>query len=438
MLPLTVSHFVVHWDTVSTDTHILPPHFRWNFAAFLTDYVCFSVAFTFVSFSTVMPALVGQLTSSAPVIGLVGAIFNGGWLLPQLAVAQLVNDKPYKKPYMLIGLTGRVTLWAIALGLWAGLARRPTAMLTLFFVCIGLFAVTDGLASVAWFDILARAIPLRRRGRLVGMSQFISGLIGIGVGALVGLTLEQRPFPDNYALLFTLAGLTLVPSVIALALIKEPPPQQNDSPTTGSSRDWWLKILTNDSTFRRLILCRILVGMLGLASSFYVVHAANALHLPSSIIGGFVVAQTTTGIIASPVLGWISERWGPHHVARLTGAASLIGPLFALLAHLAGDGWLVRAYPIVYVALGFVNNAVMPGFMNYMLEIAPEGMCPAYIGLGNTILGVLTLVPMVGGWLLEATSYTTLFGVTSAFVLIGFLLSLSLKRPQQALPQAPS
>ncbi len=424
---------------MSTDTYTLPPNFRWNFTAFLTDYVCFSVAFTFVSFSSVMPALAGQLTRSAPLIGLVSAIFNGGWLLPQLAIAQLVNDKPRKKPYMLLGTTGRVALWVIALALWSGLARRPTAMLILFFVCIGLFAVTDGLASVAWFDILTRAIPLRRRGRLMGLSQFISGLIGIGVGALVGMTLEQRPFPDNYALLFTLGGAMLIPSVVALALIKEPPPEQEESPTQASFRGRWIKIWTTDSAFRMLILCRILVGMTGLATSFYVTHAADILHLPASIIGGFVVAQTMTGIIASPALGWISERWGPHHVARFASAAALIGPLFALIAQLTGDGWLVQAYPVVYVALGFLNNAVMPGFVNYMLEIAPEGMCPAYVGLGNTILGVLTLVPMAGGWLLEATSYTTLFSVTSAIVLMGFLLSLNLKPPQQQAPSpAPS
>ena len=85
-----------------------------------------------------------------------------------------------------------------------GLARYPRAMLVLFFVGLGVFAVADCLASVAWFDILARAIPVSRRGRLVGAAEIIRGLVGIGVGALVTLILEQRPFASNYALLFTL------------------------------------------------------------------------------------------------------------------------------------------------------------------------------------------------------------------------------------------
>jgi MFS family permease len=410
----------------------LPPHQRWNFVAFLVDYACFGIAFTFISPDSVMPAFVGQLTDSAPVIGLIGTVFTGGWLLPQLAAARLINDKPRKKPYMLAGLSGRILLWVIALGLWAGLARYPTAMLTLFFVCLGLWAATDGVASVAWFDIMARAIPLKRRGRLIGAGQVIGGMAGVGVGALVGLILTQRPFPNDYALIFTLAGAALVPSVIALVLIREPPPEETNPQTNDQVKGGWLNLLVIDPAFRHLIACRLLVGMMTLATPFYVVHADDVLHLPQSVIGQFVSARMLAGVVASILLGLVSERWGPRYVARIGSAAAAIGPLFALVAHLAGSGWLVQAYPFVYVALGVVNSSWMLGFFNYLLEIAPEGMRPAYIGLGNTIMGVLTLAPMAGGWLLETTSYTTLFGVTAAAVTLGFLLTLGLKPPQQA------
>lgn len=417
---------------MSENQDALPPHYRWNFVAFLVDWVCFGMAFTFTNPSSVIPAFVRQLTDSAPVIGLVGTIFNGGWLLPQLVVARLINDKPRKKPYMLAGLSGRVLFWVAALALWVGLARYPTAMLILFFACIGLFAVSDGVTSVAWFDILARAIPLKRRGRLIGVAQVISGLAGVGVGALVGLILDRRPFPDDYALLFTLAGVALIPSVIALTLIREPPSEGANPETNGQVKGGWLTLLVTDPAFRHLMICRLLVGMMGLAVPFYVVHAADVLHLPQSIVGDFVVAQTLAGVVASVVLGLVSERWGPRYVARTGSAAAMTGPLFALAAHLAGGGWPVRAYPFVYVALGVVYSAWMLGFFNYLLEIAPERMRPAYIGLGNTIMGLLTLTPIIGGWLLEATSYTTLFGVTAAIVAAGFLFTLGLKPPRRA------
>jgi MFS family permease len=414
------------------DTNELPPHFRWNFYAILTDYVCFGIAFTFASISSVLPAFVAQLTDSAPVIGLVSTVFNACWLLPQLAIARLLHDKPRKKPYLVVGLSGRFLFWVIALALWVGLARYPTAMLILFFTCLGLFALTDGMTSVAWFDILARAIPMSRRGRLVGTAQIISGLAGAGVGALVTLILDQRPFPSNYALLFTLTGIVLVPSSLALLLIREPPAEDTSFQEGDRGINGWLKILTTDANFRRLIACRLFVGLLGLSASFYVVHASDALHLPEGVVGTFVIAQTLTGVVASAPLSAVAERRGPQVVARVGSAAAVAGPLFALAAHVAGGGWLARAYPFVYAMWGVVNNSWMLGFTNYTLEIAPDGMRPAYVGLGNTLMGALTLAPIVGGWLLEATSYTMLFGLTTALVSIGFILALGLEPADQA------
>ena len=413
-------------------TDALPSHFRWNFFALLTDYVCFGIAFTFASMGSVLPAFVGQLTDSAPVIGLVSTIFNGGWLLPQLVFARLIHDKPRKKPYLLMGMGGRLMFWVIALALWMGLARYPVAMLILFFTCLGLFAVADSMTSVAWFDIMARAVPMSRRGRLVGAAQIVSGLAGVGVGALVTLILDQRPFASNYALLFTFSGIAFIPATIALLLIREPPPDDTVSQKGERGMNGWLSILATDANFRRLIACRLLVGLMGLSGSFYVVHASDVLHLPDRVVGTFVIAQTVGGVVASALLGAASERWGPRVAARIGSAAAAAGPLFALAAHLAGGGWLAQAYPFVYAMWGVVYSSWMLGFTNYVLEIAPDGLRPAYVGLGNTIMGALTLAPIVGGWLLEATSYTTLFGLTTVLVSVGFLLSLGLKPAHQA------
>lgn len=415
----------------------LPKDLRWNTVAFLVDYVCFGVAFTLISISSVLPAFVDELTDSAPLIGLVSTVFSGAWLLPQLIAARLINDKPRKKPYLLIAINGRVALWIIALALCLGLSRRPTAMLTLFFVCLGLFAITDGFASVAWFDILARAIPLKQRGRMIGVGQFISGLLGIGIGRLVALILQNRPFPFNYTLLFFLAGLVLIPSAVALVLLREPRPRPrpDDAVSPSSWRDLW-HVLSGDPAFQRLIASRLMVGMVSIAASFYVVHASTRLHLPTAVIGQFIGAQTLAGVVSSPLLSWISERWGPHYVTRFAAFIALVGPLFAWTTEQVHLPAMYRAYPLVYAALGFLNNAWLVGFGNYLLEIAPEHVRPAYIGLGNTLAGILTVAPILGGWLLEATSYAVLFGLATVLVGIGFGLTLTLPPPASPTSQA--
>lgn len=411
----------------------LPLHRRWNFFAFLVDYACFGVAFAFVSRDSVMPSLVRQLTGSAPVIGLVSTVFMGGWRLPQLLGARLIANKPRKKPYMLAGLLGgRLTLWVIAFALWAGLGRSPTLMLALFFTCLGVYALASGFSSVAWFDIMARAIPPKQRGLLMGLSQVISGVMGIGVGVLVGRILGSPnvPFPSNYALLFGIASVIMLFSSIALALVREPVMTTAELGAGGLPSGGELRLLFADRAFSRVVLCRILVAMVSLASPFYVVHAVDVLDLPQSVVGQFVMAQTLGRVATSGLLGMVVGRRGPRIVIRVGSLIAMAGPLFALVVHLAGAERLAGAYPIVFVALGAVHSIWMMGFFNYLLEIAPEGMRPYYIGASSTIMGLLTLVPMLGGVLLEATSYPVLFSVTAVLMAVGFLVSMTLRQPQ--------
>jgi len=427
---------------MSNDPETLPPHYRRNFRALLVDYFTFGIAFNFFTPDSMLPAFVGELTDSALVIGSVSTVFSAGWLLPQLIAARIINDKPRKKPYLLGGISGRVVFWIIALGLGLGLGQKsPAAMLALFFTCLALWAITDGVASVAWLEIMAGAIPSKRRGRLIGTAQVISGLVGIGAGALIGQILTRLSFPGNYALIFALASTLLVPSTIALFMLREVPskvvPKETSEP---AEKDvWfkrlltWLKLPFTNPAFRHLMICRIMVGMMGLATPFYVQHATKELLLPQGIIGNFVIAQTTGRVAASAILGWVCERWGAQYVIRIGSAAAILGPLFALATHLADDH-LAPAYPLVYLFLGIINSTWVMGFFNYLLEIAPEGMRPTYIGMSNFIMGTLTLIPMAGGWLLEATSYTALFGLATALVAVGFLLSLGLKPSLSIIP----
>jgi hypothetical protein len=252
------------------------------------------------------------------------------------------------------------------------------------------------------------------------------------MGAVVGLILQSRAFPDNYALLFTLAFLGQIPSTIALTLLHEPVSDEQGQEIENRDQGGWLQPLTADPAFRRLLICRILFGIGGLATPFFVVHAADVLHLPEGIIGRFVMVQALAGVVSSAGLGLISRRWGPRYVIRIGIAAFATGPLYALAADLVGSSRLAQGYPLVFASLGVLNSTVMVGFLNYLIEVAPEGMRPAYIGLGNTIAGIMALVPAAGGWLLEVTSYSALFALTALILAGGFLSSLALKPARAA------
>jgi MFS family permease len=416
-----------------SDREPLPPDFRWNFGAFVADYASFLIGFNFISVASVLPAFVRQLTDSAPLIGLASTIFNAGWTLPQLAAARVLENRPRKKGFLRAAMIWRISIPLIAVALWSGLASRPTAMLTLFFACMAVFALSDGFVTLAWFEILARTIPERRRGRLIGLSQFIGGAAGIGVGVIVGRILQTRSFPENYALLFTCASLGMAVSAVALLLLREPAPEVRPSDDRVPSRSW-LAVLAGDRDFRRLIACRMLVGMTSLATPFYVNHAADVMNLPERVIGGFVVASTAGSLASSIILGLGSERLGTRRIIHITSVVSIIGPIFVLAVDVLRVGWLTNAYPVAFVTLGVSTSSWMLGFTNYMLEIAPERIRPAYVGLGNTLMGLMAFVPMFGGWLLQVSSFRVLFGLAGLLCALGAALTFTLRSAYAANP----
>jgi len=408
---------------------VLPPHYRWNFLAFLADITSFNIAFSFISVDTIAPAMVSQLTSSPLLIGLVGTVFRGSWMLPQLAVAHIVKDHPRKKPFLYPGLAGRViALGILVTGLVSG---GPTGfILTAIYVSFALFAMSDGMIAVSWFDILARAIPVSRRGRLFGIGQAVGRLAGMGVGVVIAAVLSDPRFgfPVNFAILYGLAAVGLVPSVVALLSLREPPPVEREDDVSSESQKDWLRVLRRDKAFRRLMSCRIMVAALMLSSSFFVVHAARVAKLPQPVIGQFVVAQTLGGLVASLAFGWLSDRFGPRMVIRVGVGLSALAPLLGLCSDLVGGG--VVFYYGIFIALGVWYSMWSLGFFNYLLELAPEHMRPIYVGASNTIMGVTTLAPIIGGWLLEQTSFGVLFLLTSVMMVSAFFLSLRLTDPR--------
>ncbi|MCS7179473.1 MAG: MFS transporter [Anaerolineae bacterium] len=410
---------------------IMPPHFRHNFIALLIDYFFFGVAYSFLNPNTVLPAFARTLTDSEPLVGMVSTIMAAGWLLPQLLAAAVIGRRPRKKPYLLRAIyIGRPTYFLLALVIWAGLPRYPGWMMVAFLAGIGLFNLLDGIASVAWFDLMGAAIPPTRRGRLVGAGQLFGGLAGIGVGGLVGVILSSPafPYPTNYGLLFALAGLALVPSNIALTLLREPERGAPSAPAVSFNLGSQLQeVWSGWPDFRRLVFARWLIGLFGLALPFYILHATEVIGLPQAVVGWFVSAQMVGGIAASVGLGWLHERWGPRAAIWAGAAATLISPLLALLVHLSRSYWLAQTYPLVYFFYGVTNNTWMMGMFNYLLEIAPEDRRPLFVGLYNTLGGLLVPVSFLGGVLLRFTSYPFLFAVTALGVAGGFWISLRLR-----------
>jgi Na+/melibiose symporter-like transporter len=243
-------------------------------------------------------------------------------------------------------------------------------------------------------------------------------------------------FPNNYAIILALAGVCLMFSLFSLNLVIEP-----DEPVEEKRLAWrdylpqlW-RTLHQDRAFARLIMVQLLAGFDSLALGFYILFATRELGLSEGYVGPFTATLTAGRILASVILGALAERAGSHRVIQVSTAISLTAPLVGLallLTDAQPSATTAAIYGWVFVVAGAVISSRMLGYYNYALELAPAGQRPTYIGLFNTIGGVLIVLPTLGGWLLRVSSYGVLFAITAIVLITAHALSWSLPSPRRA------
>ena len=184
----------------------------------------YALAISLVSRETILPLLVSQLTDSTISVGLIPAIFSLSFLLPQLFVANHAERMRRKLPFVLLGsgLLQRLPYPLIGLALLVFAVDAPEIALALFFVGISIAAFGGGIVTPAWFTMIGKVVPLRRRGIFFGLADGGGLLLGVVGAFFVGRVLDIVDYPGSFALLFLVAGVIHVISWFSLSLTREP------------------------------------------------------------------------------------------------------------------------------------------------------------------------------------------------------------------------
>jgi len=417
-------------------------YFRRNWLAFFGDYLFFGVGLTFASGSTTLPAFVASLTGNTVIIGAVSSVLTGVWLLPQIFAANYLTDKPRKYPFMMTGeLIGRASFPLFVIWLLVTGVRYKTLTLVFFFAMLVFFWSFDAFVALAWSDLFGKAIAPEKRGRLMGLAQAATGILSIpaGIGIRYLLSSQGPAYPANYTIIFALASVGFWGSMVCCGMIVEMPEATPE--TRPAWRDYLphlTQLWSRDRAFSRVTIIRLLTGVGAMSTAFYVVYAIESLHLPTSAIGLFATANTLGVALAGFIFGTLADRHGPQSVIRVSTWLAFSVPVLALVINSGVLGGAVSwVYPVLYILLGLIDGGAFMGFWNYVLEIAPPGHRPTYMGLTNTIVGLTVLLPIFGGFLLGRTSYMMLFALTAIGTLAGALLGASLPNPRAAGFQRP-
>jgi predicted MFS family arabinose efflux permease len=94
--------------------------------------------------------------------------------------------------------------------------------------------------------------------------------------------------------------------------------------------------------------------------------------------------------------------------------------------------------PYLAIPLFLLNGALAPAGMlvgsNFLLELVPEADRPLYLGLSNTLIGIVVLISGFGGLVVDLLGYAGLFALSALLCLLAWWWSRGLPEPRVGQP----
>ena len=394
--------------------------FRRNFFANAADVSTWMFGNSFVSVYTILPVFASTLTGSPIVIGLIPAIKDAGWFLPQLFLAPKVERSPRQLPAVLLfGAIERLPYLALAFAaLWLPSLPQNTAVLIFLLLMIWI-SVTSGLVALPWQELIARLIPVSHRGRFWGFATVIGSLMGVLGAAIAGIILTRVSYSLNYALCFLIGFLSFALSFAFLTLNREPDLSSTISPPSRKKTSWGRikTVMRENKNFRNFITSRGMTYLGTMAFGFVAVYSIQRFNLPDASVAIFTAILIGGGAVGFALWGFAGDRLGYKRVLTYTSLCWVFGLVLLLIA--PSVVWVFPAYALMSIA----SSGNFIGDINIVMEFSSISERPTYIGLARTLTGpVLLIAPILAGGIVQIRSYQTMFAVSIFFSVIGLIL----------------
>jgi len=209
-------------DVWGRHSAFMEANLRRNYTTNLTHGVFGMTGFRLIYAPTIIPAYLYLLTGSAAAVGLGTALLQlGGTVSPILSGAQVESRKRILPYAITVGSMMRVMVLVLAIAAWT---LEGTALLVVTLASFLLLGFFSGAQRVAFQMLMAKLIPIDRRGRLQGIRNMVGGLIAAVLAWVAGhYFIEQQWLGNGYATTFLLAFILTSVGLFVLRLgIREP------------------------------------------------------------------------------------------------------------------------------------------------------------------------------------------------------------------------
>lgn len=408
---------------------LMSGHQRRNFLFLVLDGATFSFAITLLSETTIIPAFVQTLTGSAVLVGLVAAVYAIGHYLPQLIGAHLVRGRSRRKPLLLaIVIAERVGILAIAITAQLIGVLTPTAIVVIFFLSFGAYAITTGLIGPVYGDFLAKAITTNR-GWYYAIVQLLGGVLGFTAALVAENIIRTNDFPQGIQMCFWICFALSFVSIFFVAGLKEenyphPEPRTSLAQTVAEIP----ALVSGDRAYARFIIARCVLAFATLGIGFVVVDGLGLGVLRPSdaalLAAVFILSQAVLGFLLSIIGNYFGWK-----------VVIILGGVFITLGMLGGViGGSLPVYIAAFIALGGANAVTIVGDSNMSIELAPTARTSLYLGTTSTVLAPFFILgPLLAGALADTISYRVVFIAAAVFAIIGIVLALRVREPRKAI-----
>lgn len=385
--------------------------------------------FRLVNAPTFLPAYLHMISGSNTIVGLGLALQQVGSVISPIFGATQIEHRTKVMPAAVwMGGLARVQIVGMALAGWFLQGQSLIVAMMAFMFLFGLFM---GTQRVVFGLLMAKVIPLSRRGRLQAWRNATGGLIAAVLAWVAGKYLiGGNVLGNGYATTFALAALLTSAGLWALQiLLKEPEPP--NLPAQARFRDRikdFPRLIMSDKGYAWFLVVQMVATASRIATPFYIIYVSSSMQLDGKTLGLLSLAFLGADTLSNLVWGYLGDKTGFRLVLMFSLAAWVAATALLMVNHAP---WAIF---LSFFGLGAAQSGYMMAAQTMILEFGSRAEMPMRIAISSTAEGIMaSLGPLVGGFVADHMGYNVVFGSSIGFLVVGLvILTVFVKEPRTA------
>ena len=380
------------------------------------------------------PAPLRMLVNPDFIVGLGLSLQQVGQVVsPIVGATHIEHRKKVLPASILMGTLMRVQLLGMAVCGWF-LSGAPLLLAMLVFLT--LFGLFSGAQRVAFQLLLAKVIPISKRGQLQGWRNLTGSLLAallswvagtyllgahpLAPGAKVfGVQLFHNGYSTTFFLAFILTSAGL--SVLQILLREPEPAKVRDKMKVSDRLKHLPELLRSDRGFMFFMVAQICAMASRIAAPFYILFASRTVALTGENIGLLTVAMTLGDALSNLLWGYLGDKSGFRSTFVIALLLWISSTILLMVTHNPA---------VVFVAffgLGAGQSGYQMSSQTMVLEFGLREDMAMRLAFSGTAEGLmLTLGPLMGGVIAALAGYPSLFILSIVLEAVALVVLLTL------------